>query len=285
MVQITKNIQKRFNAEDEFLTKLYDKFEVGVPQEGMSIKKACEITGMSDGQIAAAIIVLDDLGVVGREMRYDEFQKMNVIWTLLVSRKEAWQTLQSWHQKVADSPVNMRYPKHQPRTRRTKAQIEAEKNGRTAAPILSLMPEQVTVADEPATEGEELVAVAGPERESPFTALRGMRKDESKALVEAARQYANKGKFLEDKIAELRAEGFEVAEGALTIKRDERLEAVALAVPYVESLERLNERLLGQAESGRTAHRELEDLRNNYTRLQRTHERMLAEKATTVSGR
>jgi hypothetical protein len=267
MVAISKQIANKFEAEERLLAKMYDTMEVGKTVEWMSIKKAIELFDEKEGTLASALIVFDDLGILGRNITYPDFQKQNVAWTLLVPRKEAEKLLADWHQKVRMSPTYLKFPKHEPKTRAKRNGVEAE------------------VPTEPT---RELVAVAGPDAPNPFTALRGMRKDESKALIEASRQYANKGAFLEKKIAELREEGFEVAEGALTIKRDDRLEAVALAIPYVEALERENERLLNQAGAGRTAIRELEDLRNNYARLKRAHENLIAQRAsgaTVASGR
>jgi hypothetical protein len=281
MVAISKQIANKFEAEERLLAKMYDTMEVGKTVEWMSIKKAIELFDEKEGTLASALIVFDDLGILGRNITYPDFQKQNVAWTLLVPRKEAEKLLADWHQKVRMSPTYLKFPKHEPKTR-------AKRNGVEAEVPTEPTREQVAVATRPATEGQELVAVAGPDAPNPFTALRGMRKDESKALIEASRQYANKGAFLEKKIAELREEGFEVAEGALTIKRDDRLEAVALAIPYVEALERENERLLNQAGAGRTAIRELEDLRNNYARLKRAHENLIAQRAsgaTVASGR
>jgi hypothetical protein len=282
MVAISKQISNKFEAEERLLGKLYDSMEVGKTVEWMSIKKAIELFDEKEGTLASALIVFDDLGILGRNITYPDFQKQNVAWTLLVPRKEAEKLLADWHEKVRMSPTYLKFPKHEPKTRASR------KNGVEAEVPTEPTREQVAVATRPATEGQELVASAGPEAPNPFTALRAMRKDESKAVIEAARQYANKGAFLEKKIAELREEGFEVAEGALSIKRDDRLEAVALAVPYVEALERENERLLNQASSGRTAIRELEDLRNNYARLKRSHENLIAQRAsgaTVASGR
>lgn len=274
MVAITKQIATRFENEERLLAKLYDLMKVGETNEWMSIRKAVELFEMPEGTISNSLIVFDDLGILKREISWPDFQKQKVDWTLLVDRKEAEQRLATWHEKVRMSPTYLKFPKHEVQPR---SSTVAKREERQAEQPREERP-QVAVATKPATEGQELVASAGPEAESPFAALRSMRKDESKALIEAARQYANKGKFLEDKIEELRREGFEVAPGALSIKRDERLEAVALAVPYVDALERENTRLLNQMNNGREAIRELEDLRTRYTRLKRSHDGLIAER-------
>lgn len=271
MVAISKQIASRFEAEERLLGKMYDLMKVGEKTEWMSIRKAMELFEEKEGTVSTAVIVYDDLGILGRELTYPGFQKQKVDWTLLVDRKEAFKRLAAWHEKVRMSPTYLKFPKHEPKAR-------AKRDNGTHAEEPAEEPRGVAIATRPASEGQELVASAGPEATSPFAALRSIRKDESKALVEAARQYADKGTFLEKKIAELRAEGFEVAEGALSLKRDERLEAVALAVPYVDALERENTRLLAMANNGREATKRYEDLSLRYTRLQQTNERLLAER-------
>lgn len=265
MVKITSTIQRRMDGEVRLLEKMYATWEVGETAEWMGIRKAVEMFEEPEGMIANALIVLDDLGILKRELTYPGFQKQKSDWTLLIPKHEAMQRLTEWHREVAMSPTYLKYPKHKTQTRAPKEEATAPE-------------ERVAVAAKPASEGQELVAVAGPDAESPFAALRALRKDESKALVAAARQYADKGKFLEAKIAELRSEGFEIAEGALSLKRDERLEQIAYTLPYIDALERENERLLSQVNGSRGAIRELEDLRRNYHRLKESHDRMLAER-------
>lgn len=271
MVQITKQIQNRFDAEMRLLRKMYEQLSVGDVHEWMSIRKAVDLFEEKEGTVANSLVVFEDLGILHREIEYPGFQKQNVKWTLLVPRHEAVTMLETWHRQVAMSSEYRRFPKHEVQTR---AKSPQRTNG--VAPE-----ERVALAEEPASEGQELVASAGPEAESPFEALRPLRKDESKALVEAARQYANKGKFLADKIAELQREGFEIAPGALSLKRDERLEAVAMAIPYIDSLESMNTRLLSQNNGARETARQYEDLRIRFERLKRENDRLVAKSVTS----
>lgn len=264
MAKITAQIQRRLDAEVRLLEKMYATMKVGEAAEWMSIRKATETFEEPEGTVSTAAIVFDDLGILKRELSYPGFQKQKSDWTLLLPKHEALAKLAEWHRTVAMSPTYRPFPKHEPKRRQEPKEEPKE--------------ERVAVATKPASEGQELVAVAGPDAESPFAALRVLRKDESKALVEAARQYADKGKFLQDKIAELRSEGFEIAEGALSLKRDERLEQIAYTLPYVDALERENERLLSQINGSRTAIRELEDLRRNYSRLKESHDRLIRER-------
>lgn len=274
MVTINKQIQRRWDSEDRLLNKMYDAFPVGEKQEWLSIKKAVDMFKEPEGSIASALITFEDLGILHRDLAWPDFQKQKVDWTLTVPKHEAERLIEAWHERVRMSPVYLRYPTHTPRSRSSKKEEPNEE------PQI----EGMAIATKPASEGQELVAVAGPEAESPFAALRVLRKDESRAIVGAARQYADKGSFLDKKIEELRAEGFEVSPGALSIKRDERLEHVALALPYISSLEQTNERLLGQNNGARETTRAYEDLRIRFERLKRENERLVADRVNASSA-
>lgn len=99
---------------------------------------------------------------------------------------------------------------------------------------------------------EPVEAIAGPEAPSPFEVLKPMRKDEPKALVEAARQYRDKTggirSKIDDVIATAKELGISINETALresvTVENDERLEIICLVLPYIEALERRVEALL-----------------------------------------
>lgn len=97
----------------------------------------------------------------------------------------------------------------------------------------------VTVAK---TEREEVRAIAGPEPEKPMEALREIRKDEPEALIEAARQYTNRGAAVQAKMKELAELGVTVDADllakAIHFETDERLETIAAILPLIDRLER-----------------------------------------------
>lgn len=117
----------------------------------------------------------------------------------------------------------------------------------------------VVVADERSR--EEVRAIAGPEPEKPMETLREIRKDEPEALIEAARQYANRGAAVQAKVKELAELGVTVDEAllakAIHYEVDKDLEAVASVIPYIERLERTNARLVSTTHEDREALREL----------------------------
>jgi len=100
--------------------------------------------------------------------------------------------------------------------------------------------EAIVIADERST--EEVRAIVGPEPEKPMAALAPMRKDEPEALVEAARQYANRTTAVQEHVEALRGLGVEVdvlkvLEG-ISWKEDPILEAVASVLPIIDRWER-----------------------------------------------
>lgn len=128
----------------------------------------------------------------------------------------------------------------------------------------------------------EVVAVSGAEAPKPMAALAPERYDEPRALVEAARQYAGLHKQVEAKVKELEALGITVDRErlgkAVQLPADPRLGAVAQAMPYIEHLERANERLSGQVVDLREKVGNLPELNQRLSRLHAQNERLVAEK-------
>jgi CDC6, C terminal winged helix domain len=96
---------------------------------------------------------------------------------------------------------------------------------------------------------EPVEAIAGPEAQSAFEALRPLRKDEPRALIEAARQYRDRthgiNSKIEDVIATAKELGISINESALResvpVETDDRLETICLILPYIDELERVVE--------------------------------------------
>lgn len=128
-----------------------------------------------------------------------------------------------------------------------------------------------------------LVASSGPQAPTQLAAgLTGERKDEPLALVEAARRYGSLYAEVDDKIRELEKLGVKVDREkiakSMTLPQDSRLAAVALVVPYIDNLERQNERLRGQIAHQTEKLAGLPDLQRNHDRLKESNVRLLAEK-------
>lgn len=101
--------------------------------------------------------------------------------------------------------------------------------------------ERVAVASP--RDGGELKAVAGPDRPSPFALLRPLKYSESAAQVEAAKQYRERVSFIEQQLETFREKGIKVDRSAFKVDRDPRLDAISLALPYIEGLEKQVENL------------------------------------------
>lgn len=128
----------------------------------------------------------------------------------------------------------------------------------------------------------ELVHVSGPDAPAPLASLAPERKDDPGALVEAARQYANLHTQVERKLKELEGMGIHVewekVAKAVQLPSDPRLQAVADALPYIERLERVNERLTAQAEALREKANLSDGLMRENARLKDQVARLVAER-------
>lgn len=130
--------------------------------------------------------------------------------------------------------------------------------------------------------------VAGPDDvESKFENLRPLRKDESLALVEAARQYLGRKQLKAQKLKELRDGGINVPDSAIPLARDERLESVTLTLPYIDSLLSADTKY----EQLAVKYRELEqahlNMKRSYDALKRWRDQQVAQTidAVVVSAR
>jgi len=306
-------LQKRFDAQHRITEKLYALFPVGEKQTDVSIAKISNTLEERPNPFAVLIKTLDELECIKRETSFPGFQKQQVDWTLLVPLYVAKERLEKWHEKQRISPVPLLYPSGNRTVRQPsvggglsmeKAQEIRQRHaaGETGVALAKAfgvyqatvskvvrnqiwkdevpanLSAKVALATAPAAQGQETVAMVGPDRPSPFEALRPLRKDESRALIEAARQYRGKSVFLKTKITELRAEGFVADESMFSFERDAHLETIGLVLPYVESLEAENGRVATYVDQLRAKSRELEDLSQRYTALKRQNDRLVAER-------
>lgn len=126
-----------------------------------------------------------------------------------------------------------------------------------------------------------LVVSSGPDAPPPMAALGSERHDEPRALVEAARQFANLHLQVDRKVKELEALGISVDRERLTkavrLPNDPRLVAVAEALPYIERLERANERLASQNDDLRGKARDLPEVQRQIARLRDQNQHLIAD--------
>lgn len=284
-MKITKAVQRKFDTQERILGKLYDLFPVGEEQHKASIKALSTTMEESEGPMAMSLKTFNDLNILSRRTTYPGFQDQTTHLTLLVPIHEARELLAGWHTEIRDTP----HPKPYPSGGKGESRLNA--GGRKPKqPDLDLsldlgQDDKVALATKPASEGEELVAVAGPEKgDSPWEVLRPLRKDQSRALVEAARQYKNKSTFLRTKIEELRGEGFHVEESMFRFDIDERLEFVGLVLPYVDSLIAENERVSRWIEQVRVLGHDKERLERDNRALRLTNERLVRERVVTPAA-
>jgi hypothetical protein len=137
----------------------------------------------------------------------------------------------------------------------------------------------VTVAQ---TEKEETRAIAGPEPKKTFTILAPLRKDEPRAFIEAARQYANRQTAVEKEYQSLVTMGLQVDRElffkAISLPRDETLETVSLVLPLITELENKNTHLLDQLNAARDRVKDYAELKGNYERLQKLWNQRIADR-------
>ena len=132
-------------------------------------------------------------------------------------------------------------------------------------------------------DNEEVRAIAGPEPDSPFAILRALRKDESGALIEAARQYANRAKLVDQKLGELEAAGIHVDRSAVKMDKDEILESVALVLPHITYLENTLHNVLEQNDGLRKKVADYTEIKRNYEALKRRFEKDVAARVTAAT--
>jgi hypothetical protein len=212
----------------------------GTQRKDFSVSRFCDSLGLKTHD-RFYVQTFEELGIISKVLEYGSPKNgMNpgrhYHYTLLMPEEEAVARLQAdYDQRLAGN----------------KAPKPARKYTRKATPAV-VTEDVVTIAT---TDEEVTRAIAGADVDTsigaqinPVTAatLRGMRKNESAALVEAARQYLGRTEKLDDILDSLEATAKEmgisfdrtVAMGLFTLDRDERLENVALALPYITSLER-----------------------------------------------
>lgn len=218
------------------------------------------------------------LGLMQSRTSYTGGRK-HVLWQLLVDEAEAYKRLDAhfaaggkWNVTPEAEPKGN--PSLKPARTTT---VRGTLQGHGALPPLG---HSARVPD-------ETVAIVGPDPVQPLAALAPARKDEGKALVEAARQYQSRSDAVIEHLKAIEALGIKVdrvaAMGAIELGRDERLENVSDVLDYVTELEAKNAKLERQIAS---LNMERRDLLGKVTELDslRAANRRLSERNTTLSA-
>lgn len=177
-------------------------------------------------------------------------------------------------------------------TNRLAAGKAAGKARTKAAKERKVTDNSVTIAT---TEFETTRAIAGPEPDSTMRvkvreAIRGTRKaGDASALVEAARQYASRGTSMKAQIDDLvkTAEGMgltvdrEALEKTLSFQPDERLETVALVLPYIEMLEAAVERGIDNVKELQRKYSDYDEMRRALRHFREERDRKLVSGVAT----
>ena len=227
-----ENLQlvQKFESMRKMLDRMYEVLPLGEQVRDVSAATLAEGAGLHPQRGAPYVSVFIDLGIVervgpeygtptngmsaGRHYHY----------TLLLSHEEAVERFEKWATMAAATDAQNR---KDGANRRYEDQLVAEAG-----------------EDKPA-------GLAASVDAKTVKRLKESRKDEASALVEAARQYANRDDRLDGMIADMEKAAKEMgiafdaasALGLFTVEHDERLEVIAQVMPYIERLERENERL------------------------------------------
>ncbi len=126
--------------------------------------------------------------------------------------------------------------------------------------------------------GPQEMSVPPKNPDSPMEVLRPLLKDEPKALIEAARQYRERSAFIREKVEEFERHGLKLDPASIGVPEDPRMEIILLVLPYVEALEKSNERLSKTGVQVRVDDENERKLRGQIAELQR-EKRMAAEAA------
>lgn len=269
------------------LDALYQRLVVGEEVRQMKAELFASALGMPAPRIGERIKEIAHLGILNRRLEMGSYGNgmsmgRHFHWTLMVPKDEAVARL---IQLDADEQAQARenYAQGFEKQRETRRKANGAEHTE-AKPVERL---GITVR-----EGEPVEAIVGPEPPAPLADLRQYRKNESFALVEAARQYAERhtkvGSSIEDLIAQAKAYGvtidIDTVRQAVQFERDERLEDVGLVLPYVDELERAVSRLTNERTELYKKIADLNAAKVENTKLKAQVDRMIAQKVTAAQA-
>jgi len=278
MAELSRNLtRKPGGARDRFETYLrradaiVNLLTLGRPVQ-ISDSEIAEMTGMTLAQVRIVREILIHIGAVTWEFRHGQI--VAPTWHLRMSKDELYHALDLEMERQMRgglSPESMR-----------------KKLGKRTRKLTRRSQERVAVHEDRL--GFAVGAVAGPEPVSPLrTFLKGSGPDAPAALVMAAKQYRATGgadssvKKAAKLVEELEEIGVAVPpelRQRATVKKDDRLEAIGLVLPYIEDIERqlvvAKDQLRQMADYG--------SLKQTAARQKQQIERLVAERTAQAMG-
>lgn len=234
---------QKFESMRKLLDVMYVQLPLGVEVKDVSSGAMAESAGLHPQRGAKYVADFIDLGIVRREgPEYGNPTNglspgRHYHYTLLVDKNEAIKRFEDWATASAAE--------------------SSEKRKEGAARGAAKRAESILVAEAGEDRANGLAAHVDT---TTMTRLQEARRDEPGALIEAARQYARRDDRLDGMVADMERAAAEMgipfdreaAFGLFTVERDEFLETITLVLPYVDRLERENERLKGALNSAQT---------------------------------
>ena len=261
-MRLTSGVQGRFDGEEKILTCVYDLMEPNVA----SRQTAAEIGALTDlrpATVQAALSHFSQMGLIKTEVRYNvdggSTGRSAWITPLKPSKGLALELLESEHRReLLEGPWNAAKLNEY----RDRVALQRKDN-----------------PDDP------LKAVVGPDAPNPMADLAPLRKSEPRALIESAKQYRGRKDLKTQKLKELRDGGITISDEAIPLPIDERLEVLLLVLPYVERLERHEERIAQYADRYRELEAKYNETNRNYEALKRWRDNQVSRTIDQVSSR
>ena len=297
-------VEGMYQKEREVLKSLYQYLEPGKEERDFGAPKLATMIGIHASSVGSAMKLFESLGILTRRLEYgtpanglqpgrhyhylllkSEAEATTLHEQSIVTRrKAAIEGRLAADRKSGEARRGKSYPKD--------ATNGQTMNGHTADATIAPEPEpepKVALATRPE---EETRAIAG----DVDTTLRGafsevlknlQTRDESYALVEAARQYAQRATFIRQKIGEFEAVADKMGISfdrdkfieSLQFREDERLDHVRLVLPYINRLEDIVERQGRQLADQRVKIRDYDQLKSDNTRLTERNRDLVSKNA------
>ena len=255
-----------FALEQMYTLLEYDKINIGINYKSMA-----ETVGLTDGQMINLKTIAEELGILKTSVVVNPLvngirtRGRQATWQLVVPFETAKKRIVEW--RKTGQPWSYT-------NRKGFAPKITRKNKPVELPV--------TIAQ---TDKEETRAIAGPEPEKPFDVLAPLRKDEPAALIEAAKQYANRWSDVENKYQELIRMGIQVDKEvflrSIKMPRNEFLETLTLVLPIITDLQTNNEKLLRQLNDARDKTKDYLELKKKYEVLQKLQHDRIAERVNS----
>lgn len=273
----TRSKQMSRSQKIEFFCDTVDKMYAlfgNEPQHDMSYKKCADLLEVPEHQMNELSILLKYINCMKIEITYPRGIRVGgrtSTWTLVGTNVTIKESIRAW-EKLGYSFDATKWPGRVIRPLKKNRATTIEADAFVSNPI-------------PTMNNEKVVAIVGEEPKTVFQTpdFAAMRKDEVGALIEATRQYKEREKVLGEEYTKLRELGFQMTwerfSQSFPIAKDERLEAVALLLPYISELENRIVALKRERDSLREDVRGKSDLLMQNNKLRSQVDRLIALKA------